>query len=547
MLIFDFEEDLHLYTTLKQCLSTLLPHKNYDYKYFSNTLNTVLNYVHLDEMPEPMFVIFNFIQKLNTLSFMIEGSEPKLERSQLESNLEISLEEYIKKNKKKIERWCSKQSELLNLDIEQHLEKAIILLANEVMNLYDECYSMELDSSSSLTLLVILSESFKVNVGRSMIIKQAEIADKGIFLEGRKLIGADDAVEFCRDTIYERDSRLTYDSDNEEITMNSIEAIERVKKMNSKLATRIHNWGIPQLDDKTPMLTHRLVVMVGSPNIGKTTYLTDLSAQCIRDNVKVLYACGESAPAIIQNSIWSKYVKRRYDKYITETEIMGMEPMTEEQDRLFNVAVSDMAEKKCLKIINSLSYDNCYEELANIYRDFKFDVVIIDHAGALEYNGTKRLTSVKEMVDSEAIQLRKFKNKFPVCVIVSSHPSSVAEKELIKHTHLDTREFTRDSNIWVKEADELFVLLRDEELMARNCIEMQVAKRRLAMPPSNHIVLSRDDISNTFDYREELQPQSKQISKKEELIEELSKEGVGIEEDDDAKFLELLEDEEDED
>lgn len=546
MLIFDFEEDTHLLTTLKECLSTLLPHKNYDYKYFNSTINAVLNYIHLDEMPEPLYILYKYLDELNSLSTLIKDSEPRLEREQLISNMEVSLEDYLKKNKRKIEKWCSKNSELLNLDIEQHFEKALQMLASETLSVYDECFSMEISSASSLTILITLSESFKTNIGRTMIVKQAEIADKGLYLEGKKLVGADDAVEFCRNTIYERDARLNYDLDTNNIQMNSIEAIQKVRDINTRLAQKIHDWGMPPIDDKTPMLAHRLVTIAGGPNTGKTAYCTDLSARCIMDGKKVLYMSGETPPSVIQNAIWSKYIKRRYDKYITEAEVMGLEPMTEEQERLFNVAATEMADKGCLRIVESFSYDNIYEELVLEYKKFPFDVLIIDHAGALEYLGKKRLNSIKEMVDSESIQLRKFKKAFPVCAIVCSHLSSTADKELLKHTHLDTSEITRDSNIWFKESDEVFILLSDDELLARNCIEVQVKKRRLVRAPREHIVLSIDDIVNTFDYKEELQPQSKQISKKEELIEELSKDGIGIDDDFDDKFASLLDDEDDE-
>ena len=75
----------------------------------------------------------------------------------------------------------------------------------------------------------------------------------------------------------------------------------------------IADWGIPPLDNYTPILRHRLVVVVGQENIGKTKFAIDKAVNVMKAGGRVLYMCGETTKAKVYADIIVNYVYKTFE------------------------------------------------------------------------------------------------------------------------------------------------------------------------------------------------------------------------------------------
>lgn len=97
----------------------------------------------------------------------------------------------------------------------------------------------------------------------------------------------------------EIDNRLSESESQNTMKIDSLEGSYELLRSLQDLLVPIADYGIPELDQYTPILRHRLVVVVGKENIGKTKFAIDKAVNVIMAGGKVAYMCGESVKASI--------------------------------------------------------------------------------------------------------------------------------------------------------------------------------------------------------------------------------------------------------
>lgn len=518
MIKFDFIEDKEFTGILDNLISCLLPHDNYNGDYFAEILDSITKLVRIDEMSCSYEVLMTVLTKMRTITVVHQEYRPRLDRAQFDIFLGSSIPDYIDNDSRKVTSWLADLGVMVNLEIPKDLDTAKSTLYQASMELYDTCFQLQIDSSSYPALLVSLKDAFKTNAIMEGQMVQRKILSNGIWIGRRNFKGSDDWLDYTTSYSNEIRTRLN-DTLNDNLTiLDSLDKAEQLLQKNKDQSISLGNYGIPELDDYTPMLRHRLVVLVAQTNTGKTIEACNLASTLLIEGRRVVFMCGESLDNQITNRILPSYIKKTRGLYVSETQILGREEMSEEQHRLVRVALKEITESGNLIFNKTFTYDNVGQELRELYAAKPFDAVFIDHSAALSKAPGSKLFGEKDCIDQEAIQLREFKLAYPVYIFVTSHPSSDASKELTKLKRVESDSPTRSSGVLSKEADELFVLYKTPELDKQDKVGMQICKRRLARCPRNHIFLKADYAAQMFNYSDKDQAMDDSIVQREKII-----------------------------
>lgn len=501
-MIFDWD-DSDFRSAVNNSLSCLLPHCNYDGRYFTETLRGVFKYIRLDEMSIEYRVIFKALEDLSKITVQVEGFIPKLELERLKDVVGFGLDDLIAKNNIEVSRWLSTRGVEFNYAIPEQVMIAKETLYNEIVNLYQDCYDIAIDSSQFPAILITLKQAIKSNANTKFLQNLYEIKSQGLKLNGKSYMGDDDFLNLASSYTSEMEKRLL-DAESDVIVLDDISKIVALKKFNEMQTSKICDFGIPDLDDYTPILRSRLQVVVGGTNTGKTLYACWKAAKIIMSGHRVAIYCGESPANKIMNMILSNIIYHKEGKFVTSSQISGQVDVAPEMQRLINIHELELAQSGLLQIIDYLTYENVYDDLRELYTIHKFDAVIIDHSSTLSSSPDSRLKNLKDKIDAFAYGARRFKRDFPVNVTVTSHPSTEAAAELKKYGYVIS-DSTKASTELDKEADELFVLHNNETLIKQGMIKLQVKKRRDWSPPLNQIMLKQIKSVCEFEYKDEYQ------------------------------------------
>lgn len=521
-LSFDFESE-SLTDSLDNLISCLLPHENYDGKFLGDILTGLDTLIKTEEMPCQYEILLNIFNKMRRIKVTYDDYIPVLERNQYDLFLTSGIPDYVDVNRFKVISWVGSKGESVNLDIATDVERARSILYQNCMELYDKCFSLKNSSDNFTALFVGLSMAIKENALMQGIMIQREILSNG-YREGRKLYrGVDDALEFSSSYTLEIEHRIReFGQSRTTVILDDEEKFINIRKKNKVLTEVLGKYDIPELDDGIPMIRSRYVVLVAPQNTGKTVYSCDRTSTLLLNGKRVVYMCGETPDNQIINKILPSYINKKFGMYVSEAMCSGIEPCTEEAERLINVASREIWSSGNLVLQQYFTYDNIYKELEDLYKREKFDAVIIDHSFSLRSAPNTKLKDVKSKIDECTVQLRCFKNDYPVFILETSHPSSQAGKELRKYNAvLYDDSPTKGSGDPTKEADDLYIMYTSPELEKQHKVGLQVYKRRSCSKPSTHIYMTLDILTQRFIYNPDEQDVAEGVSKTDAVISQI--------------------------
>lgn len=466
-------EDTELCEVLDHLISGLLPHENYDSTMFSTIVSAIFSYVKLDEMEMEYYVLGALIQNFYLIKVEHSDAVFNLTRPLVEQTLTNRIPEIIRREEVGMSKWLESNGLRFDLDDSLVIEDAKVRLYQSTMELFDRAYALAIDSKEALTVLPSYKSLFIAHAARKSVEAQVHILE-GSYRVGRKVYtGSEDWMRFSEDTAKEIKKRTDNES-KEGITLDDVSKSDDL--LDELVASQIPlcDYGISVLDDKTPILRHRLVVIAADENVGKTTVAVAQIARLLQKKRKVFVMCGETSSALYYAMILNSYIYLTSGVFIS-IELLGKRhEMTDQQHAFFERAVQEINGNKLLRLEDELSYEGLYEELVTHREKFEFDAIYIDHSKALTGKADER-TNISML----AVNARRFKKKFPVYVCILSHLSvlahkSVAEGEKVKDSP------TAGGRSLSNEADEIFVLSKNDTLTKQSLLSMQVYKRRLA-------------------------------------------------------------------
>jgi hypothetical protein len=483
----DVAGDEELQIVVKRFISSLLPHENYDASCFGNNLTLLLKYVHLEEFKLEFRLILEALSDLNKIKCSFEDYSPNFTQENFESLLEVSIGDAITRPELGVRDWLTYEGMDGNLENEMVKEQACQKLFEKCVDLYEECFEMAEDSVLVSNREPELRAAFVSCIGLQAINTQAMIVRSSKRIGRKKLSGFEDWRKYVGTVYSELNDRLVDASNENTIVLDDIQKSTKMLRSLKEFCKPIAEWGIPVLDDFTPILKHRLVVVVGAENVGKTKFCIDKAVNVLMTGGKVVYMCGESQPAKVYADIIINYVWKKYGLIIRPEHVAAPEECPDDVRKMIGMTVDEIVTKKNLILKDAFNYSTLYEELVGLYEQTKFDMVVLDHSCALK--GTVG-TGLKDKIDELALRAREFKKAYPVCVLISSHPSVTARNSVSRGNTIDDSP-TKGSQGLSGEADEVFILRDNETLAKQGLLELEVYKRRDADEITDRIILKK--------------------------------------------------------
>lgn len=507
MLQINIGKDENLQDACNIFISALLPHENYDAVYYTDVLQTLFRYVRLEEFSGEYYVLLKILSELKDLKSRFNDFSPELTEESLSNTLEVSIADSIMDPQVRMSEILQREGLPSNLEIETVKENACHKLYAMTIELYEKCFSLVQESSSALNHVPMLRSAFLAHVSTESIQTQVTILQNQMNLDRKNYSGLNDWLTYLQGLNVALTERLS----EEQTVTSGIGSIEDGMDLLSSLQSQyipLAQYGIPEIDytDKeletpgTPILRHRLAVIVGEINMGKSMFCIWQTANLLAQKRKVVYMYGESTMAKIYAQILLAYIWIKYHKSLQMVHMIDDSECTEEIIKIKTMAMQEV--NNLLFLTESYSYDNLYNELVADYEKFQFDAVFIDHSYAL--SGISTRDNGKSSIDKMAIFLRSFKRNYAVYVCVASHPSSDARSAVSKDKAVG--EFiTKGSSNLAAEADETFILKDNEALRKQDQIMLENKKRRDAPVLQYPVILRKRFSCCCFEYDASLQ------------------------------------------
>lgn len=488
----DYQDEV-LCECLNSVFSGLIPHHKYNNESFAvlyPLLKTVLDPKDARGLYHVFFTIF---EKYNAMATMLPTGTFKIsiDRERFSKALENNIPDFILEKQTMMDDLLAQEGKSADLSIPTVQSEAMGILYEKAMALYDECFDLEISHDDAIAKIIDLKDVIKANLIETGLANQRAIMSTGVRFGRKFYSGPLGWLEFTQQLCREL-SELDSNSHGD-LVCNGLDVLksvdEKVEESNEALA----NYGIPQLDDFTPMLKHRLGVFVARENVGKTRTLVCLTAKLIQNNVKVLFCCGETTEDSIINSVISSYIYLEYGMYIESHQLAGdgYKELLPEDRQVVDTARARIA-MSGLAVCTDLEYDNVTSKIS-YYVNMGYRAMFIDHTQSLR--GRKN-RSMSELVTGLALDCRELKNQYPIYIGVASHPSSdtkdLMQKQQLQGTQVSV---TAQSAALSQEADEIFILNSTEYLANQGLLEWITHKRRGAESIKPVYILKRFNVS----------------------------------------------------
>lgn len=479
-MVLDFKDE-QLCDHLNHVLSGLLPHDHYQPETFGLLYPAVSLVLPLKETRGLYFAMYTVFEKFFKLqSAMEEGTyQVNIARDRFIAALSNNLPDLILEPQMEVAEIMSEEGKPSDITIPTVQTDAMQVIFEKTMNLYDTCFDLEQSYEDSMAYIINLRDSMKANIIDTGIKMQRAIIATGYKYGGHTYRGTSGWIAFSQQLVREVSEVDAAMSDD--LKCDNLEMLVDIERRNIAMAEGIAEYGIPQLDDRTPLLLHRFVVLVARENVGKTQVVTHLIASVIRAGGKPYFACGESQPNAMFLRVVSSYIYQEYGMYFNEVDLIGegLESLDPEDRQIVQTAKARCASSGMI-ISNSLEYDNVTATFTRAHRD-GCNAFFIDHSQSLRGRKGRK---IGDLVTNLALDCREFKNNFPVYIMLTSHPSTNLKDILQKGSDKDFQQSpTAQSSAPSQEADELFILNDTDYYRKQNILQWIVNKRRGAPKP----------------------------------------------------------------
>lgn len=525
---FDILNDEDLQVVLNKFISAMLPHSSYCAKFFTQNLEIITQYIHLNEFTMEYRVMLEALTNLNKIKYSFDEFTPNLTKETFSSLVTVNITDIVTKPDYGMKEWLAYEGYDNNLAIQTVKEMACQKLFERSMELYDTCYALCIDSVDVLNFKPEFRDALIAHISLQGVNTQISILQSNVYVGRKVLSGYDDWIKYTSEMLIELKDRLN-DTMDSTFVVDSVSSSKAALKELAQFNIPIAQYGIPQIDDETPILRHRLVVVVGAENIGKTKFLVDNCVNVLLEGGRAVFMCGETPTIKMYASILINYAYKRYQVILKMSHVTNPENCPEEIQKIITMCIDELAADSKLILVDSFNYGTIYDELVNLYDIHKFDACYIDHSCALV--GTVGGGSVKEKIDALASETKRFRKHYPVFIMISSHPSTTSKDSLRKDE--DTKDSpTKGSSNLSTDADEVFVLRDNKTLQKQNLIYFENTKRRDSGRVGTRIILRKKFEVSAFIYDEKNQAVDNTLTlEKEEAIRQIEEDSGDIFED----------------
>lgn len=504
----DIDSDTGLNEALDKVLSGCLPHKNYEPKLFNHIVNRVTLLFSEDEFSTKYFVFMQALNNLVKVSSVVSGFSPNFSRLNLELSLKNSVFEIINNPIVGMSDWLERNG----LDSDMNIPRVSELAANKLfhmcMEYYDKLYEMANSSNDSLTLMPVLMESVRTNLIQGCVRTQVTILNSNFRWGRNTYSGSQGWIDFTdRFKIYLNNRLSVLDNLDKLVNSSTIEEQMRMRKVAKDLYKPLFNVGLKPIDEQTPITQHSYFVIVGEEGLGKTQLALHMANSLILEGKDVVYMNGESRPELLNTRLESNYLFRTTGYKVSSDIIPFIDEYEEDLQKVVNAATLDRIKPSNggLFYNDQFSYQNFEAEVDAIMEQYpKTGAIIIDHSGLLKSIDKFSKKSTSEIMSDWSRIVIKVKNKYPISIIVLSHPGSEAKGAINKGKRPDKNPTAGTGQI-SKDADYVLILSQTPELKSRSLISFAFNKVRNFSSGIKPFLIKTEFGYGAFIYDESLQ------------------------------------------
>lgn len=478
--------------TVKKFISALLPHQDYDSTEFLTVLRLLFKYIHLDEFEMEYYFILQALDQLGKIKSVHSDFVPELSQSIFEELLETQIDSVIDRPELGVVEWLEYEGMDFNLQNEVVREETCQKVCQRCIDLYEEAFSLAVPTARIANYEPELKAVFEGCICVQNINTQVEIVRGRTRIGRRWYSGFDDWREYSLQALVEVNNRLDDAGNGQTLALDSFESSNRILEELKESYEPIANWGIPELDNYTPILKHRYVVVVANENVGKTHFAVDKTVNVMLAGGKVVYMCGESTKAAIYQMVLRNYVWKKYGVMLEVEHLLAPEDCPKDIECIIKMSVLEVVQECRLILQDAFSYKTVGTEIESLYSEYKFDMLVIDHSFALK--GSVGDGSLQAKGSALSGQLLAFKRSHPVTVLLTSH-MSVRAKDLSERGKSVTTSSTKGSSDFGNDADEVFQLETDAVLRKQSLLKLMVLKRRGPAVPDPVMLTTKFEVS----------------------------------------------------
>ena len=470
----DYRDEV-LTTTLNKVLSGFLPHENFSEADFIALYSALTQRITETEM-RGVYNPFRYILHRYYILALESGRIPSITEDKFAGALENIVFDMLSDKRTEMYSVMAEDGQVFDLTVPTNREQAAQTLYSKVLCLYRTCFDLKVSTSEALSYMVELDEAIKRNFIDGTVANQQEILTNGLQLGKKFYQGGDGWISYISSASRELSEFCS--NSGKRLECNSYSSLAEIERARDSAAEPLCDYGIPMLDDETPILQHRLTVLIGKENIGKTKVMTHLVARLIINGVKPYVATGETTTYLFFFQVLSSYLYQKYQLHIPPNMLTAknVETLDAEDRQLVNTAKYFLLNSG-LVIDDSLSYDTVMPTMEEYYNQ-GCRAFFIDHSQSLK---GRRGRMISELVTSLALDCREFKNSHPVYVCVLSHPSAelkdILQKDPEKAQNLQISPTAQSSTLSI-EADEIFILYETQLLVKEQLLGWITYKRR---------------------------------------------------------------------
>ena len=518
MLDINILEDETLQDTVNKFISALLPHENYKREYFTEVYTTLVEYINVNEFSGEYYVLMDIINKVKQIT-SAKASYPYIDKTVVTNTMRSNFNNLVYSKYVDISTLLRLEEADTNLDNPESFSNAIRILTNRTLELYDRCFELKQSSDEVINYIPALKNNLCTNVMENIIQQSARIMVDGVTFRGQKIIGPMSAMRRAKRMSIELENRLS-ELDDKTIRIDNRDKSDKLYQEANQAYQVLAKYGIPPLDDETPILRHRFVVVQANEGVGKTKFAIDCAVNIILAGGKVLFMVGETTQGSMHIKILTNYIKKKYNIFVKEKHIIDARVNPDSitnKDVLKKIRLAQdfLDNSGCIHYRNSYRFETLYEELVADYEIYKFDGLFIDHSDQLKGN-----LPLYERISLLARHVKNFRKDYPVYVQVLSHMSG-SGKILLEKDKQITSSGTKGSSDLSNDADEVFTLSKTPLLDKQGLRHMFITKRR-GTPVPDTLVLRTLFGVNSFEWDDKVQTSDSKKIGKEQALEKIS-------------------------
>lgn len=493
--------------SLESIMSALVVQPKFESSKFSMILHSLFKVIPLNEMYGEYYIFLSTARLVEESNFGLEA-DSVLTRELYISILDQLLPECVMNDKIGIRQILTSLGLQTNLSIPDDLNKAIQVMYQRSVMLYDTLVELEKSPEESLGFIAPLRESYKYACSVELLSAQRELLSNNSlsrnptfdgwkeFLGRNSLNGPNGLIKLLNLFTVEMDKRMSLSSRLLDANQSVSEKLTHFREQRQNSLRTIGKYSIPEYDETGGMRKSKYSVLVGARNIGKTTLGVDWAVNVFIEGGKIaIFSEETSEDNILFGHIIPNYLFKKYEIPVTKEEALDPElynpPNTsleqiESEKILIKRATEEVFGSDRILYIDSLNGATIYNDLKDVYRNFRFDFLMIDHSnsvGLMDANGRQldRTSALNEM----SSQLKRFKMDNSVHILLLSH-SSIGNKSI--KSVAEAQGITSYSKKIENDADDIFYIWNDG-LDTEGHTAIMNTKRRDAIVIPDRIVI----------------------------------------------------------